>query len=201
MENRAQGYYELQLQGGQCRVWVSIQKPGHILLQGDCRMDQSITVLIVEDDPDTAFLCQHMLVEAGFEVVLANSLTAAVQALESVTIDVILLDLSLPESPADNTLQAIPALRDKAAVIVLTASNDPSLGLRSMNCGADRFLNKSDMARDMALLPTAIKHAAAHFHYHHQVKSKAEEMRRAAEEILALLNKRKYKGDEDGQHQ
>ena len=76
-----------------------------------------IKVLLIEDNPADARLIEFMLAEANglrFEFSWVDSLTAGIARLRTDNLDVVLLDLGLPESTGLETLQRLrTAIRDR----------------------------------------------------------------------------------------
>lgn len=105
-----------------------------------------LTILLIEDNPDFAKLVQRWLIpneaEPEFIVVWKNSLLAGVQRLEQGGVDLILLDLGLPDSNGPETFSRIKAHSQAAPIIVLSAG-DESLALQMVEQGAQDYLVKS----------------------------------------------------------
>jgi len=118
--------------------------------------DPPINVLVVEDNPGDRILIIQMLrsVETPrFELLHAPNLAAA---LERATdgIDVILLDLKLPDSEDLETLQRVHSAAPQVPIIVLTGIAGQKMGLEAMAHGACDYLLKGKI--DAHLLVQAI---------------------------------------------
>lgn len=109
--------------------------------------DSIIRVLVVEDNPGDYFLVEEYLRSSGedFHSVQASHLTAAVRILDEEKIDVILLDLSLPDSKGLDTLKSIAAADENIPVIVLTGYADRKYGIESLKFGAQDYLVKDEI--------------------------------------------------------
>jgi PAS domain S-box-containing protein len=119
-----------------------------------------VKVLLIEDDPDDAGLAQRMLKKVGpmpFELAVADRLAAARAYLAENAVDVILLDLSLPDSQGIRTLTETQAMAPGVAVVVLTGLDDYELGIEAVNAGAQDCLVKGRVDGD--LLRRAIGYA------------------------------------------
>ena len=96
-------------------------------------MEKFYKVLLIEDNPDHALIIQHLLANIkGFLLDLekADSLSAGLECLSKGKIDVVLLDLSLPDSRGVDTFVRLHAQVPDVPVIVLTAlSGIIALGL------------------------------------------------------------------------
>jgi len=113
------------------------------------------TVLLVEDEELNRVLVRAILARATnetvrkIELVEAASLDAARSALDGQPVDVILLDVNLPDG---NGLTLATDLAEQAArprVIALTASVLPHERAAAMSAGCDAFLDKPYAAQDL----------------------------------------------------
>ena len=103
------------------------------------------TVLVVEDNPGDARLVELYLLEdfsAPFRVLKADRLAAALDFLADDGVDVVLLDLSLPDSFGMGTLEHLRAASPLVPVVVLTGTNDEALALQALRQGAQDYLVK-----------------------------------------------------------
>ncbi|HEX7897906.1 MAG TPA: histidine kinase dimerization/phosphoacceptor domain -containing protein [Planctomycetota bacterium] len=111
-------------------------------------MTETIRALLVEDNPGDALLLKMMLRGAGpAEIRLEHveTLGDALRRLEAGGLDVVLLDLSLPDETGLRTVER--ALRTSPAipVVVLTGYADESLGTRAVEGGAQDYLVKGQV--------------------------------------------------------
>lgn len=103
------------------------------------------TVLVVEDNPGDARLVELYLLEdvsSPFRVLKAELLSVALDLLAANSIDVVLLDLSLPDSFGMDTLDRLRAAHPLVPVVVLTGTNDEALALQALRQGAQDYLVK-----------------------------------------------------------
>ena len=116
-----------------------------------------LRVLLVEDDPDDAFLVRELLaeVDAPVDVTVATSVAEARPHLSSV--DCVLLDLGLPDASGIGALRAVLAASGRAAVCVLTGLDDEHLGVAAVAEGAQDYLTKGGV--DGLLLARALRYA------------------------------------------
>jgi CheY-like chemotaxis protein len=78
-------------------------------------------ILVVDDDQPILALMKSLLREFQFEALTASSGAEALEIAQRETLDLILLDISMPEMSGEETihaLRAIPAIRDVPIVIV-----------------------------------------------------------------------------------
>ena len=122
--------------------------------------DKPIIILLVEDNPGDRRLIREMLAEASnvtFDVKYADRLEAATEYLGHNGVEVILLDLGLPDSQGLATLKKIHAQVSRTPIVVLTGLNDETVGLQAVNEGAQDYLIKGQVDTD--LLKRTIRYA------------------------------------------
>ncbi len=107
--------------------------------------DASVRVLLVEDNPGDARLVEILLSEVGttsFEITHAERLSEALEHLSRSEYDVILLDLSLPDSSGVETVDQMRAAVHHMPVVVLSGQDDEDTALRAIQGGAEDYLLK-----------------------------------------------------------
>ncbi|MFA6223774.1 MAG: PAS domain S-box protein [Desulfomonilaceae bacterium] len=117
-------------------------------------MIDRVRVLLVEDNIGDADLAQEYLSHAhqtGFDVLSVTRLAAALELLERERIDVILLDLGLPDSAGLETLSRILKAAPTGATVVLTGLDDHHTGLGAIRMGAQDYLPKGDLTPDLLI--------------------------------------------------
>jgi two-component system, cell cycle sensor histidine kinase and response regulator CckA len=119
-------------------------------------------ILLVEDNPADARLLRENLAEAGpdqFAVHQAGCLGDALDQLqEKKACDVILLDLSLPDSQGLTTVSRMQTAAPRVPIVVLTGMDDDALGIEAVRIGAQDYLVKGQT--DGRLLSRTIHYAA-----------------------------------------
>ena len=121
--------------------------------------DDIIRVLLVEDNPaDTRLLKEYFgeLRETPFLVSEADCISGAIDHVAKRHFDVILLDLSLPDSHGLETIHRMHTHAPGMALIVLTGVDDDELALGAMRHGAQDYLVKGKF--DIQLLSRAIRY-------------------------------------------
>jgi len=116
-------------------------------------------ILLVEDNLEYARLVRALLATAlPCEVQQVSSVGAATEVLRQTSVDVVLLDLSLPDSEGLDTLdRVLAASTEHPPIVVLTATADDQLALKAIHRGAQDYLLKSSI--DSELLTRAIRYA------------------------------------------
>ena len=119
----------------------------------------SLKVLLVEDCAEDAELIQELLLEnrSGKSIDLTNvvRLGAAIEILICEIFDVILLDLSLPDSQKFNTLFRLQDYGINIPIVILTAADDEELAVELIAAGAQDYLVKRQL--DSSLLMRTIR--------------------------------------------
>lgn len=110
-----------------------------------------IKILLIEDNPGDARLVEILLEDSDFDTEVVNkmSLAEGIEAFYAENFDVVLLDLTLPDSRGFETLQSFIKAHKDANVIVMTGLMDKELGLNAVKAGAQDFLMKSGYDSDM----------------------------------------------------
>jgi diguanylate cyclase (GGDEF)-like protein/PAS domain S-box-containing protein len=110
-----------------------------------------IRVLLVEDEGSDAYLVRMQLRQTqsrNFEVTWAESLSAAQHCLLNSTFDVVLLDLSLPDSEGLETIRAVQIIAMDVPIVVLSGRSDTDFALTALEAGAVDYMVKGDFGYD-----------------------------------------------------
>jgi PAS domain S-box-containing protein len=157
---------------------------------------QHIHLLLVEDNPGDAGLIREMLAEAkgmSFELEWTETLSDGIQRLVSGGIDVVLLDLALPDCTGLETLRRLRAASPSApVVVVLSGLSDEEISLQAVQEGAQDYLIKGGV--DSSLLVRSIRYALergqeqealrrAHAELEHRVRERTADLVKANEAL------------------
>ena len=121
---------------------------------------EPIKILLVEDNPGDARLIREMLTEVqntSSHCECADRLSTGLERLAEGGIDVVLLDLSLPDSHGLNTLERVHAHAPEVPIVVMTGFDNEMLGVKAVKEGAQDYLVKGQV--DSYLLMHAIRYA------------------------------------------
>jgi signal transduction histidine kinase len=116
-----------------------------------------LRVLLVEDDDAQADFVIDAISGAEYAATRTVRLQEALHELATKHVDVVLLDLTLPDAFDLRGVKAIRLAAPNIPLIVLTGSTDPSLGSRVMAAGADDYLQKDQV--DANLLVRSIRYS------------------------------------------
>jgi DNA-binding NtrC family response regulator len=119
-----------------------------------------IRILHIEDSPADVVLVQEILADAkefSGTVLHADLLSLGLEKLTTNAVDIILLDLNLPDSAGKNTFQAVKEIARDTPVIIMTGLNDEQAAVNAVREGAQDYLVKSQV--DANLLVRSIRYA------------------------------------------
>ena len=149
-----------------------------------------IRALLVEDNPLDARLIQIMLQEAGgglFELERTERLSSGLQILAKGKIDIVLLDLSLPDSSGGlATFRKVHAQAPHMPIIVMTGLDDETIAVNAVQQGAQDYLVKGQVTGP--LLVRAMRYALERKRTAEQLAHYAEELRERNMQMEADFN-------------
>ena len=145
-------------------------------------------LLLVEDNPGDARLLRELLSEGGangIEWTHVESLAAAERHLTDGGVDLILLDLGLPDAQGLETLRRAKLAAPRVPVVVLSGLDDESLALEALHQGAGDYLVKGQIsARE---LRRSMRHAVEREGLKEEVLAEKGSSRMAGELFQALV--------------
>ena len=111
-------------------------------------MEENVpNLLLVEDDESYLGFLINLFSRSKnttFNLKKASCLSSAVDVIVNDSVDVILLDLNLPDSGGINTLSAIKNCAHDIPVIILTSDDDKSQAMEALKLGAQDYLLKGE---------------------------------------------------------
>lgn len=112
-----------------------------------------MNILLVEDSPTDTLLVQNSLAaDISFRITSVTRLSEAVTHLQKNLVDVVLLDLGLPDSHGLDSIHGIlPHCGPDTSVVVLTINNDRAQGALALRAGAVDYLFKNHISNPEAL--------------------------------------------------
>lgn len=112
-------------------------------------------VLVVDDEPQMVAIVAFALETQGFDTLSAGDASSAWEVLLSRHVDLVVLDVMLPDSSGRDLCRRITS-RLGVPVILLTALSDSTDRVRGLEAGADDYLTKPFGPRELALRAQAI---------------------------------------------
>lgn len=123
-------------------------------------ISKPIAILLVEDNPGDVRLFRENLTDAGtgqYRLTCAEHLNEALHRLDEECYDVVVLDLTLPDSRGISTLNSVRMHSPQVPVILLTTVNDEALAVTALQNGAQDYLIKGQV--DGSMLSRSIRYA------------------------------------------
>src|SRR5438067_1884243 len=101
-------------------------------------------LLLVEDEPDYAYVLQQALADGGeqFQIHHVQRLDEALQYVRENGVDIVVLDLLLPDSQGIGTVTSIHAAAPNLPLVVLTGMDNRALAAQAVQEGAQDYLVK-----------------------------------------------------------
>ena len=99
-------------------------------------------VLVVEDDPAVRATLERSLLFEGYDVVLAADGPGALDAVQNLRPDAVVLDLGLPGLDGLEVCRRLRAGGDAVPILILTARESTGDRVRGLDAGADDYLPK-----------------------------------------------------------
>ncbi|MEO1622836.1 MAG: response regulator [Cyanobacteria bacterium J06632_3] len=143
-----------------------------------------VRVLLLEDSAADARLITEFLKGTliyQFRLTHVERLKEALQRLKTTAYEVILLDLTLPDSEGLTSLEQLLSLASSIPILVLTNNSNPELAMEAVRRGAQDFLIKRHINHDV--LARSLRYAI-------ERQQQAEALRQANEELESRVQSR-----------
>jgi signal transduction histidine kinase/CheY-like chemotaxis protein len=150
-----------------------------------------INLLLVEDNLADADMISELLADAQlsrYKITAVERLSEAIEHLKTESFDVILLDLSLPDSHGLETLEKVVLAAKSLPVLVLTGLTDRELAVQAVREGAQDYLVKGKF--DCDLLSRAISYAVERKQTLEQLRCSEERYHKLASELDLQVQQR-----------
>ncbi len=162
VQNRAGGGAEFQftlpLKKTGARDYHSISARG-----GDMKK-----ILVVDDKAPTLLQLKRSLERYGYEVYTASRGKEALQVLDQESVDLILLDLKLPDMGGLQVCKEVRVQYSSLPIIIISVVSDVERIVEALNQGADDYVHKPfDMSEVLARIGVQLRHS-------HPLPAKAE---------------------------
>jgi FixJ family two-component response regulator len=118
--------------------------------------DQTIRVLLVDDNEDQAFIATEALAEdPRIDVMDVSSGQARLDQLDKGTFDLVILDYSMPQMTGMDVLRKMRSIGIEVPFIMVTGYGDERVAVEAMKLGASDYIIKSGHYHE--LLPSIVR--------------------------------------------
>lgn len=155
-----------------------------------------VNILLVEDDVALSYGIVYALKKEGFNVLHGENLEKSREILNENDIDVVLLDVMLPDGDGYNFCEEIlEKYRENIGIIFMTALDDEFNVVLGLDLGADDYMSK----------PLRIKELVSRINAVHRRKQKTKVVEVKSEKVNSILSEDiilyvdQYKGSKGGQ--
>jgi two-component system, cell cycle response regulator len=151
-------------------------------------MDMSTRILLVEDNPGDARIVREMLRESPSieEITVVERIRDCIRLIDDQLVDLILLDLSLPDSSGLNGFHRLRAHSSEIPIIILTGFADIRIAEEAVRSGAHDYLVKGELEGNLLL------HAVQYSVLRHAFRSDLEELS-LRDPLTSLYNRRGFR--------
>ncbi|HET6410183.1 MAG TPA: response regulator [Chthoniobacteraceae bacterium] len=150
---------------------------------------EPVNVLLVEDNAEHVEFMEQMLAASQgpslFQLRVANSLKATLDGLRAGGVDLIMLDLTLPDSDGLETFIRTVEAAPEVPIVVLSGISDVGLAIETVQLGAQDYLVKGHV--DNHLLVRSMQYAIERKRVQLQLKKSNEELEVRVQERTAAL--------------
>ncbi len=99
-------------------------------------------VFVVDDEPGIALLCKRLLTRAGYKVETQTDPHKAIEYLKENKIDLLLVDIRMPEVDGFEVIQHAQRLQPDAAMLIMTGHGTVETAIRALRQGVDGLILK-----------------------------------------------------------
>lgn len=149
----------------------------------------ALTILVVEDNPGDAHLVEEMLQDAGcegmFQMAFTDTLASARSSLAKNAVDLVLLDLTLPDSYGLETFTQLHMAVPDVPIVVLSGTDDEQLARKAVQQGAQDYLVKG--SADCHALRRAIQHAIERYRLVVELARQTEDLAATEQQLRSVL--------------
>lgn len=103
---------------------------------------RKLVILIVDDEPDICEMLARLFSEEGYSATTVVSGKGAVKRVMEGEVDVVLLDIIMPQPDGIDVLRQIKSIRSGLPVVMMTAFGDLTTARDAMRLGAYDYITK-----------------------------------------------------------
>jgi two-component system cell cycle sensor histidine kinase/response regulator CckA len=151
--------------------------------------EKPLSILLVEDSPGDARLMREAFAEVDaerFRLTHVERLSEALKTLEQGGVDIVLLDLSLPDESGLRTVTRARAAAPDVPIVVLTGLNDEEFAIKAVREGAEDYLVKGQIGG--ALMVRSVRYAIERHRLMNDRKRAEEALLASQEYALNIIN-------------
>lgn len=150
-------------------------------------------ILVVDDEPGVRTVLQRVLTQAGYEVVTADNGAEALDCVSLGEVNLMLLDIKMPDISGMEVLAKITAEYPDVGVIMVTAVIDIQVAVEALKLGAYDYItkpfNRDEVVQKVRKAIGKWKHQLKEKRQSIQLKEKfAEQTKTMQEQFAELLN-------------
>ncbi|MFC2079425.1 diguanylate cyclase [Candidatus Bipolaricaulota bacterium] len=151
-------------------------------------MPKPIRMLLVEDNPDDAVIVKRLLGGSEYvgELTVVSRIRDSVRLIDDGLVDMVLLDLSLPDSTDLRGLHRLRAHAPEIPIIILTGLSDLGMAEQAVRSGAQDYLIKDQLEGNL------LQHAVRFAELRHSFRSELEELA-LRDPLTGLYNRRGFR--------
>tara|TARA_R110002049_G_scaffold4601_5_gene32803 strand:+ start:1111137 stop:1112702 length:1566 start_codon:yes stop_codon:yes gene_type:complete len=148
-----------------------------------------VRVLLIEDDSTDLEMVRRSLRRSGLSVDLCwePTMTGGITKLRDERFDLVLSDISLPDSQGRETVESIRRHASHTPIVVLTGLNDGCFESELLGCGAEDYLLKDEIT------PSGLKRVIRHAIQRHEYSSQIHDLLSEVRTQRDLLKKKNIK--------
>lgn len=102
----------------------------------------AVSILVVDDEPGIALLCDRILSRAGYDVTALTDPRIAIEHLQRQHFDLLLVDIRMPEVDGFDVISRAQILQPDIAVLVMTGFGTVETAIRALRQGVDGLILK-----------------------------------------------------------
>jgi signal transduction histidine kinase len=103
---------------------------------------ESVKVLVVDDEPGIALLCDRILSRAGYDVTSETDPRVAIEHLQHQRVDLLVVDIRMPEVDGFDVISRAQMVQPDIAVLVMTGFGTVEMAIKALRQGVDGLLLK-----------------------------------------------------------
>lgn len=103
---------------------------------------ETISVLVVDDEPGIALLCNRILSREGYDVTSETDPRVAIEHLQQRRVDLLLVDIRMPEVDGFDVISRAQMVQPDVAVLVMTGFGTVETAIRALRQGVDGLMLK-----------------------------------------------------------